>query len=89
MRLPRLTTRRMMVLVAVVAVLIGCALRRHRFLELASRHGEVACPGPKSTPDQVRWIMLRNDYNARMYRKYRLAAWLPFLPVPPDPPPPE
>jgi hypothetical protein len=90
MRLPRVrfTVRRMMIAVAAVALLCGMAERRQRFLEIASRHGVIACPTATCTPEQARRIARANDYSQAMYRKYRLAAWLPFLPVWPDPPVP-
>jgi hypothetical protein len=90
MKLPRVqfTVRRSMIVVAILAVLCGSAARRQEFLRVANRHGTIACPAPNCTPGQVQRIMRANEYNQAMYRKYRLAAWLPFLPVMPDPPPP-
>ena len=84
MRLPRLTTRRLMVLVAVAAILAAGAVegerRRARFHELAVYYS---------------WRLLRSStarhgaYFAMMRQKYLRAARYPWLPVPPDPPPPE
>jgi hypothetical protein len=91
MRPPRFrsTVSRLMVAVGIMAVAFGLAMRSREFRRIADRHDLVACAGPGSTPEEVRRLERRNVYNAAMARKYRLAAWLPFLPVWPDPPPPE
>jgi hypothetical protein len=89
MRLPRLTVRRLMVAVAVVGLLCGVAERRQRFLKIASPHGVIACPSPACTPEQAQRLARANEYSEAMYRKYRLAASLPFLPVWPNPPEPD
>jgi hypothetical protein len=88
MRLPRLTTRRLLVLVAVVGIVLGAGqeLRRRsaRYREISNRHfaalgfegsGSVWEPAP-------RW-------HSAMWKKYDRLARYPWLPVEPDPPPPE
>lgn len=84
----RFTVRRMMIAVAVVAVVCGLAIRRRNFLAIAGRHDIIACPAATCPPEQMLRIMRHNEYNQAMCRKYRRAAWLPFLPVMPDPPRP-
>jgi hypothetical protein len=91
MRLPRLTTRRLMALVVVVAILFALATpwltldhkalveRRSNFMLQWFDHSraETSCTGEKSA------------YHAAMARKYLFAAKHPRLPVLPDPPPPK
>jgi hypothetical protein len=102
MRLPRMTTRRWMLAVAVVALLMGIVGEAIRELRLARRYGEfargyrfgldlnrgerVAIPGGFI---QSAGSPRLADYYAEMYWKYERASRYPWLPVEPDPPPPE
>src|SRR5262249_5072297 len=104
MRLPRLTTRRLMVLVAVVGIILGLETRRIQFLELASYHSGQAMPTMRFRYDGV-WITqdvfpdlpsgtkayrtTRSEWHAGLADKYARAARYPWLPVPHDPPPPD
>jgi hypothetical protein len=87
MRLTRMTTRRWMVAVAVVAIFFGLAERSRRFSEIADLHdgqSEASVTTPEERNRLTRW----NAYNRAMCRKYRRAARYPWLPVEPDPPRP-
>lgn len=86
---PRFTVRRLMIAVAVVAGIAGMAKRSRDFRRTAEQYGAVYCPSPNSTPEQVRSLARFNEFQEQMSRKYRFAAWTPFLPVLPDPPGPE
>jgi hypothetical protein len=102
MRLPRMTTRRWMLVVAVAAVTFGAIAierRRVRFGEIAdyhagrvrrlrSRHNMIRRPDGSYVPRGVPSPRLVN-FHTRMANKYRLAASRPRLPVEPDPPEPE
>jgi len=84
MSLPRMTTRRWMV--AVVVVALGCAVvklkqRRDEFTRLADMYSQLLL-APKSI------VLDINRWNEAMAAKYRRAARRPWLPVPPDPPHP-
>jgi hypothetical protein len=96
----RLTVRRMMVAVAVVAVVVGATRRRHALLEAAAheerlefiwRHeaelDEIVYFGPTSPDRGRRGAMYRriaNGHQARRIR-YERAARYPWLPVVPEP----
>jgi hypothetical protein len=91
MRMPRVrfTIRRMMVAVAVVAIVFGwfswMGGRAARFRSLWAEHinkvGVVSSPKPR--PDEV-----QGTYHLKMGEKYRIAALRPWLPVEADPPEP-
>jgi hypothetical protein len=92
MRLPRMTTLRWMVVVAVVAV--GCAAvvsvaerRRQRFARIADRHIAVFLV-PAQVRDPERRSAIRLNWHSTMADKYLHAARYPWLPVEPDPPRP-
>jgi len=91
MRWPRVrfTIRRMMVAVAVVAIVFAWSAwmgrRAARFRSLWAEHinkvGMISSPKP--WPHEVQGI-----YHLKMGEKYRVAALRPWLPVEPDPPEP-
>ena len=91
MRMPRFrfTVRRMMVVVAIVAILIALKVRRDRFVALAA-HYAMKEELTLGTADAV----LASD-RAKAARRERLrvtytrAARYPWLPVAPDPPEPQ
>jgi hypothetical protein len=105
MRIPRVrfTVRRLMVAVAVVALLSRVGVegerRRHRFQRLEldhlilSVHAEVALQGGPARefyqPISDRDLKARVGYHRRMVAKYAWAARNSWLPVGPDPPPPK
>jgi hypothetical protein len=92
----RMTTRRWMVAVAVVAVTFGMTLggirlkrQRDRHLLHAALHQSPVDRarkrgGGRSNPLDSRLI----EYHASMARRYRHVARYPWLPVEPDPPAP-
>src|SRR4051812_43881044 len=104
MRLPRLSTRRWVMLVVLVAVTMGAAehlrrlrivyreqVARHRALETSSRRIAGYATGLQRLGLEPRARPgpgRRTEYHAAMRRKYERAARYPWLPVPPDPPPP-
>ena len=85
---PRFTVRRLMAAVAAAAVLMA-RVNRHKEFEAEAddqdRHIEQVFSGNR---EDFRRMLIGNDYHGRLARKYRIAAWLPFLPVLPDPPRP-
>ena len=97
MRLPRMTTRRWVVVVALVGLLMGGAIggirlkqRHDYFLSCARYHS--AFEGYRrnvAQHDHDPVLARMIDYNAMMARKYREAARFPWLPVEPDSPEPE
>jgi hypothetical protein len=103
MRLSRMTTRRWMVAVAVVALLMGIVgevirelrlTRRHhewangyRLAEAINRGDRVALPGGMTV--QSAGSPRLADYYAEMRWKYERASRYPWLSVEPDPPQPE
>jgi hypothetical protein len=94
MQLPRMTTRRWMVAVAIVAV--GCAAvlrsledsRRERFARIADRHLSVLLT-PAQVRDPDRRSASRLDWHGKMADKYLRAAHDPWFPVEPEPPKPK
>jgi hypothetical protein len=98
MRLPRMTTRRWLIAVAVVAVALAASIvierRRHHFRTLAERHSsaELSClglAGRLDSPALAASWKRKAERCARLAQKYRRAARYPWLPVEPDPPEPE
>jgi hypothetical protein len=106
MRLPRVrfTVRRMMVAVAVAALLlIGVVLwrRSEEYRRRAESHDsllwselpvavdEAASPGRLGGGLSVVGLLRRAKYHHDMSQKYWRAAARPWLPVAPDPPEPE
>ena len=100
MRLPRMTTRRWMSVVAVFALLAGVVIevqrRRVRFHAMAAhyRAKEINPQFPYMSITfkeweslSKRWPRLR-PYYAAMRKKYEFAERYPWLPVEPDPPVP-
>jgi hypothetical protein len=103
MNLPRVrfTVRRLMIAVAIVAILFGAvyrlASRRARFLAIAQHHREsITDEDPLlkayfSVLDGESRSLLTpiNRWHHAMTSRYRHAADHPWLPVAPDPPEPE
>jgi hypothetical protein len=101
MRLLRTTTRRLMILVAIGAVLFAAARSSGRFrfcMHLADNYGWLRSQEPYArgmvagTMDQERLVVepsrVRADYYGRTERMYRRAAWRFWEPIPTTPPPP-
>lgn len=92
----RMTTRRWMIAVAVVAVALGAVQlwrRSREFSDRAEALYECGWPHYQYDPECSK---AENERGLAMYRyywhlihKYRRAARYPWLPVPPDPPAPE
>ena len=89
-------TRRWMITVAVVALILGgivVPIRLHgmgqRYRSLVTLHAlqeeTWRLAGDGNTPDVLQMI----DYHARLKAKYARAATRPWLPVEPDPLPPK
>jgi hypothetical protein len=103
MRLAKMTTRRWIVAVAVVALVLGIVAfvrRRAQFRALADYHAETARrirsahvwvtrPGGAFVHTTALAPRPVIDYHATLAVKYEHAARYPWLPVEPDPPPPE
>jgi hypothetical protein len=89
MKVPRLTTRWLMILVGMIAVGLGAwrwiSIRGERFHALSVFHLEIVMgmPGPR-TPLQK----LQAAYHWEMMGKYTKASERPWLPVEPDTPEP-
>ncbi len=96
MRIPRMTTRRWIVVVMIVAVLLGVERTRRRAAYLQQRAVEneqaetaikiILLPAPGTDVESLR---RRADYYAHLKEKYRRAARSPWLSIEPDPPAPE
>lgn len=84
MAFPRVTTRRLMILIALAAILAGAwvhlSRRSSAFETLARKHnfGAVSSSSTKKIA-----------YHLQLIRKYQYAASHPWLPVPADPPMPQ
>src|SRR3954451_14919639 len=98
MRLPRMTTRRWMIAVAVVALACAATIalmeRSRRFARIARDHagaGPVISYVHIVSGDETRlsWGRRVKSWHAEMAKKYQYAARYPWLLVEPDPPPPE
>ena len=99
MRLPRFTTRRLMVLVAVVAFALGMwglkerrnerLVRRDSYSVRVRRHRIIKQDSENFGRPLHQFWQHRLDYFEDMERKWERAARYPWLSVPPDPPPPE
>ncbi len=103
MRLPRMTTRRWMAVVAVVGLLMGLAIVGYRlkqwhsyFVARAVHHRsmEVVFKSFGGTllanSNRIRASVSENlGYHVAMARKYRHAARFPWLSIAPDPPEPQ
>ena len=90
MKLPRLTIRRLMVAVAVVAAPLACgawaARRAATFREISAYH---ALEWSRIDTTGTQEVDARAEWHRAMEMKYRDAARYPWLPVAPDPPEPE
>ena len=94
MRLPRMTTRRWMVAVAVVGIALAVTFeRRDRFRKIAVHHrAEFMKLIPKMNKISYQGddpLMLLMEWHESMRLKYERAALRPWFPVRPDPPMPE
>ncbi len=106
MRLPRVrfTVRRMMVAVAIVALLLAWMQMQKRMVELRKSYEfQSALHGGEEVVEREGGLFIRfrggrrevkpnarrAAYHAAMRRKYERAARYPWLPVAPDPPMPE
>lgn len=105
MRLPRMTTRRWMIAVAVLCLTFGglAGLQRmnersQRFRALARNHlhqetvDRLALQGSEAhgaAKAITEKHRMLTEYHRALNLKYKRAARLPWLPVPPDPPKPE
>lgn len=102
MRLPRLTTRRLMALVAlaalVAAVYAGLERRRAYYRRLAREHWALVAANSVVQVNANRTIYRASPslrkrqiahHHASLAIKYDNAASRPWLPVPPDPPEPK
>jgi hypothetical protein len=98
MRVPRMTTRRWMIAVALTAVLSGGLDLYRRSVDLAAlaeMHDLMArkswtrgsLVGPRGAIGHVEYPTPLTDHHTRLRDKYRRAAARPWLPVAPDPPP--
>lgn len=97
MRMPRLTTRRLMVAVAIAGVGLGwhhwMQLRAARLQARANWHflqwRAICDPIPAQEVMKPGWMFPpRAGYHFRMFMKYSNAADHPWLPMRPDPPEP-
>ena len=99
--IPRMTTRRWMLLVMVVALAFGTfasVRRRTHLLSIAEHHERIvremrSTVAWRLTPDgryvkEEWWDPLRVGYHEDLARKYARAAAFPWLSVEPDPPTP-
>jgi hypothetical protein len=86
MRLPRMTTRRWMIMIAVVAIVLGAIAideRRDRFRQLAAYHDRVV---QALRPPYVPQVNPRRvAYHRDLAAKYERAARYPWLPLEPEP----
>ena len=102
MPLPRMTTRRWMIAVLVVAVAIAIPARQHQFIAISRYHQRQAGISVYYLEDNGRLIPTcsrveeprispaRYQWHRMLAMKYFDAGHrYPILPVPPDPPPPE
>jgi hypothetical protein len=101
----RISLRRMMILVAIVAVLMGCELMRRqraacleRLAWLAGRERMLKASDPEEGREIASPYLKHGkqmgvgealEEIARQRRRYEYAASHPWLPVEPDPPGPE
>jgi hypothetical protein len=87
--------RRLMIVVALIAVVSGSFRLKRRseeFRQRAAKHEWLSKPGGGSMmgPPEV-WmgeLEVFQRYHDGMRRKYEYAAWHPWLSIEPDPPPP-
>ena len=98
---PRFRVRRLMVAVAVMAVVFGLWKRREQFLERARYYADAlsmpcSLPPPETEADAFRrwekdqeYQRKRIEYFHKLRLKYEHAARFPFFPVEADPPQPE
>ena len=97
MRLPRFrfTIRRMMVLVAVVAIIVALTLRmaaRHHMMIIHIQSwGENRgfSHNPNLAPAEQARALRRVKHHWELIGKYQRAARYPWLPIEPDPPEPD
>jgi len=93
MALPRMTTRRWLIAVVVVAIVLEVARLmwlsaeyRLRALEHATIRLDMKLPMDAKT---LNWVQRFHAYHQAMREKWERAARFPWLPVAPDPPEPQ
>lgn len=94
---PRFTVRRMMLAVALLAVLLGADKLRQQSAQYRERAEECAIYETDSRgvlmdegdPDRRVFLAREAEYYSRLKAKYERAARYPWLPVKPDSPEPE
>jgi hypothetical protein len=90
MRLPRMTMRRWMIAVVVLALAGGWRAWWAKCQAIAAYHHAqsdgVLVSGPR---ERIASITAQLRWHVEMERKYRRAAWLPWFATEPDPPRPE
>jgi hypothetical protein len=91
MRFPRMTTRRLMIVVAIAALVICGAMmgsRSYDYYRLARYYGDQERGWRESAARDRGWAKFGShsaEYYAPLVRKYRRAMWRPWMPVAPDP----
>jgi hypothetical protein len=91
-RLPRMTTRRWMMTVAIVAAGLGLYARSEYLEAIAIQHRSRTTwvSGAEGfSPEQMRRVQASVAWHGMLADKYHRAARRPWLPVPPDPPEPK
>lgn len=96
MQLPQFTTRRLMELVVVAAVLLGAAITKQRSKTYRARANHHAASrnmymwkAKQESGDQAVHDRALAEYHERLHREYRQAVSRPWHSLPPDPPPPK
>src|SRR5262245_33241113 len=90
MRLPRMTTRRWMIIIVIIALLLEIEVTLRRAVDLWQKavENELAEKALKTIPmPGYSALWCRADYHARLKEKFRRAARSPWLSVEPDPHP--
>ena len=89
------TVRRLMVVVAIVALIVCVPIERHRrfsrlarFHDIESWKGAEEMPPPRPGTTAIRLTEI-GWWHLKMQEKYEFAARNPWLPVAPDPPEPK
>jgi hypothetical protein len=96
MRFPRVTIRRLLVLVAVTAAILGILValqrRSERFRRLAAEYASAIHTvyfADVDGDDGMVWTAAAADYHGDLSSKYNAAADRPWLPLESDPSPPD
>lgn len=85
---PRLTVRRWMIAIVIIAIVFAYAGSSIRMWRLANFHRAERLRPVRTSAMSHQRLYVQRLWHAEMEERYRRAAWFPFFAFEPAPPPP-